>query len=529
MPPKDESEASKALKRFLFEAPQNIDIALGSTDDVPLGLPEWAFESDVDSSMDKEHDEIEVLRRGVAHELAKGDIADLESPSDTDDQGLSAERELTQSHEQNMYQNFRAVLNDLCYNPNNVEGWVKLSECLGFKSEDICDRLVRINDPYDSSEFCLNNKSKREQPATLSLEQLKAAQVEEFKASRENWKPFIGNDLLVYMKYPWSNLSSLETFAKEVGSALQVDESNEVNTPDKQHSDYTCWKEIQSKFEKGDYLSWANSWAGMFVTALRTMRLKALLIARYLAKKSRGGSGMHPSEVCEDVGTALYSDLMASTVYGYPMHVMPDHEKRRIAELSNFYFQEAVELSTSSKYTQKCQTVSHELRFMIGKCYEKIASTLKEEKYQVGSPGEDLDQPTRLYETIMNDAISNYAKASEDALKAEKSSGGGPDKTCLGGSSHGAIEYLYRLHASRFKVLLSAIRRSKEECEVAELEAFRIASVKWYDESNESSSSSGVRGKTWDVFVDCVDGKTQMMSLLHGHKVLSSTLTSFTL
>ena len=206
MPPKDESEASKALKRFLFEAPQNIDIALGSTDDVPLGLPEWAFESDVDSSMDKEHDEIEVLRRGVAHELAKGDIADLESPPDTDDQGLSAERELTQSHEQNMYQNFRAVLNDLCYNPNNVEGWVKLSECLGFKSEDICDRLVRINDPYDSSEFCLNNKSKREQPATLSLEQLKAAQVEEFKASRENWKAFIGNVLLVYMKYPWSNL-----------------------------------------------------------------------------------------------------------------------------------------------------------------------------------------------------------------------------------------------------------------------------------------------------------------------------------
>ena len=53
--------------------------------------------------------------------------------------------------------------------------------------------------------------------------------------------------------------------------------------------------------------------------------------------------------------------------------------------------------------------------------------------------------------------------------------------------------------------MLSAVKRSKEECELAELEAFRIASTKWYDESNETLSTSGVRGKTWDIYVDCVE------------------------
>jgi len=518
LPPIEESQASKAIKAFLLNANKNIDMTMSdSTDDLPSGCPEWVFEiSDSNSSSnddDEQQDSIELLRRGVAHELAKGEIADLESPSTEDDQGLSIERESTQRHELNLYQNFRAVLNDLCYRPNNVEGWVKLSECIGFKAEDICDRIVRIQDPYESSEFCLTDKSKREQPAMITLDQLKQAQGEEFQVSQTNWKPFIGNDLLIYMKYSWSNLSSLEAFAKELGSSISsvdstMDEGS--NTEEGQdNSDYLCWKEIQSKFEEGKYVEWANSWAGMYITALRTMRLKALLVARYLAKKNKRDSraSMHPSEVCEDVGTALYSEIMASTVYGYPIHPMLGFEKRRIAERCNFYFQEAVELSTSTDYTQKCQTVSHELHFMIGKCYEKIASTLKEEKYPLVTSQEG-DQSSRLYEKTMHDAIVHYSKASTEAQAAEKASGGGPDKSCLGGSSHGAIEYLYRLHASRFKVLLSSITRAREECELAELEAFRITSVKWFDESNESSSSSlGIRGKTWDVFADCVDGK----------------------
>ena len=103
----------------------------------------------------------------------------------------------------------------------------------------------------------------------------------------------------------------------------------------------------------------------------------------------------------------------------------------------------------------------------------------------------------------MTEAIRNYAAALIDAQKIEQSSGS-YDRTCVGGSSHGSTEVLYRLHASRFKVLLSAIRRMKEERELAELEAFRITSVTWYDD--QSSYSNEIRGKTWDVFADSVEG-----------------------
>mmetsp|Transcript_27093 Transcript_27093/g.46183 ORF Transcript_27093/g.46183 Transcript_27093/m.46183 type:complete len:472 (-) Transcript_27093:430-1845(-) len=179
---------------------------------------------------------------------------------------------------------------------------------------------------------------------------------------------------------------------------------------------------------------------------------------------------------------------------------MTDYEKRKIAERSLSAFQEAIELSTSNEYTQKSQTTIWEIKFMTGKCCEKIATTLREEIYSSGST-----ESGRLYEKIMSDAIRNYSESLAGAREAEKTSGG-PDKTCIGGSSHGALECLYRLHSSRFKVLLAAIRRIKEECEIAELEAFRIASLAWFDESNQSST--GVRGQTWDVLADCVDALT---------------------
>lgn len=60
--------------------------------------------------------------------------------------------------------------------------------------------------------------------------------------------------------------------------------------------------------------------------------------------------------------------------------------------------------------------------------------------------------------------------------------------------------------------MLNAIYRVKGECELAESEAFRIAYVTWFDQSNQldytnHTSSDRVRGKTWDNFADCVDGE----------------------
>lgn len=368
---------------------------------------------------------------------------------------------------------------------------MSLNESLAFKAEGICDRLVPIQEAYDSSDFYPQPESKRNFPASMSLDELHKSQLEEFQETRRNWNPFIGNNLYSYVQYPWSNLSSLEALSNHIADTEGFDVAK-----DEHNVDYCCWKEIDSKLREGNYVCWANSWAGMFVMALRTMRMKALMVARFLAKK--GQDGMHPSEVSEDIGTALYGDLMASTVYGYPIHPMTLYEKRKIAESSKFYFQEAIQLSTSSEYKQKSQISIEDGMFMIGKCCGKIAATLKEEKYSSDSHGGNVG---RSYENVMIDAVNNYSNALAHARKAGLSS------SDTGGSSHGALECLYRLHASRFKVFLSAIKRVKEERALAELEAFRIASIAWFDESNDQSLTNGVRGKTWDIYSDCVDGE----------------------
>lgn len=240
------------------------------------------------------------------------------------------------------------------------------------------------------------------------------------------------------------------------------------------------------------------------LTRIIFILLPALLVARYLSKTKQGG--MHPSEVSEDVGTALYGDLIGGTCYGYPMHSMTLHEKRHIAQVSKLFFQEAMDLSTNTTYTLESETNSWEEQFMIGKCCEKIASSLSEEC--LSGCGENGQAVVRSYETIMTDAIHHYSAALIDTRNSEQSSGGPVDK---GGSSHGSLEVFYRLHACRFKVLLSALSRVNEERDLAEMEAYRIASTVWFNDGNKVSlpPSSGVREMTWDVFADCVEAMVQ--------------------
>ena len=515
LPPAKESKASQAVKSFLFNAEKAVDQAKSATD-LPLGFPEWVLNDAENPSLSENEDQgkIEQLRRGICQELAKGSHTNLDSKRDVSDtDGLSQEREFTQTYELSLDQKFKAVLECLCYQPNNIEGWIILSECCGFKAEYICDRLVPIQDSYASSDFSLTPKSKQRLPGTMTLDQLQKTQQEEFQVSRQNWIPFLGNNLYLYMKYPWSNFTSLKACADEIRSAIsQSGASSKSPNESGYNSDYLSWTKIESKFQEGDYVQWANSWAGLFVVALRKMRQRALSVARYLSKRNTRG-GMHPTEVNEDIGTVLYSELMASTVYGYPMHPMTMFEKRRIAECSLSALREAIQLLSAStiKYTQPCHTVTWELQFMVGKCFEKIASTLSKEIYLPHSTEEC--RSARLYETTMTDAIHNYSEALVGARQAEKSNGRVTDNTQIGGSSHGALECLYRLHASRFKALLNAICRAKAERELAELEAHRIISISWFDKSNQSSSDE-VRDKTWDIFADCVDGETQCTDCL---------------
>ena len=493
LPPVEENAVKKAIRDFMFDPNKDVDAVRFCRLDTPSGFPEWVFyETIAAPPSDSDGDCTEILRRGICQELAKCPISHMESNDVEGNEGLSEERESTQRYELSLGRKFRAVMDDISYNPRNIENWMTLSECLGFKADIISDRLVRDNDPYDTSDFCPPLQP-RKRMSLMNLSELQEIQFEEY--TRRKWHPYIGNDLSPYIQYPWSNLNSLRDFSTHIQSSLSA---NPDSTDESETMDLQIWKEIELIFEKGDYTSWANAWAGMFVTALRTMRMKALRVARYLAKKQLGK--MHPSEVCEDIGTALYGDLMASTVYGFPTKNMDKYESRAIAEGAKYYFEEAIESSKSIDYDCDSKTESWEVQLMIGKCCEKIASTLHEEIYQRN----EIDK-RRVYETKMSEAIQNYSVALVDAQNVEKSSGGQDIKN--GGSSHGSREVLYRLHTARFKALLLAIKNSAEMGELAEIEAHRISSTSWFDATNKlQTSSDDIRGKTWDLYVDCVQG-----------------------
>ena len=83
-----------------------------------------------------------------------------------------------------------------------------------------------------------------------------------------------------------------------------------------------------------------------------------------------------------------------------------------------------------------------------------------------------------------------------------------------GGSSHGAAEIVYRIHATRLKTLLWAVRCGKEERDAAELEALRITRKHWYrePENKENISVEGkeVRSMIWEVLSDIVAVMAQL-------------------
>jgi hypothetical protein len=315
---------------------------------------------------------------------------------------------------------------------------------------------------------------------------LEQRQLEEFNESRTNWVPFLGDDLLVYMQYPWSSMTSLEACAKDIESKLSEDDT----------LSHSKLKELQSKFAAGDFVSFVNHWAGMFVLSLRRMKIRALFVARYLAK-TKSDADMHPSEVSEDIGTALYGDLVGSTSYGYPINVMTAHEKREIAQCAKVFFEEAVKLSSSNAFRCKCDAVAWENQFMIGKCLEKVASTFCDEAFVRNNKG----AAERHYEAALRLAMQNYSAALVDAKNMEQASGG---KAATGGSSHGSLEVFYRISACRLKALLFSIRRVKEEQELAQREAIRIVSEAWFGDDKPTTSPS-----VWDAFVDCVKALMQ--------------------
>lgn len=142
---------------------------------------------------------------------------------------------------------------------------------------------------------------KRASPATLTLKELEQVQAEEYETACRDWTPFIGVNLRPYLQHPWSSTKSLQNCAEQIGAALANSTHDRDDT-----KGVDQWKKIQVNYEQGSKAKWMTNWAGIFISALRTLRMRALMVARHLSSliTISGRQSLYPSEVSEDIGTA---------------------------------------------------------------------------------------------------------------------------------------------------------------------------------------------------------------------------------
>jgi len=294
----------------------------------------------------------------------------------------------------------------------------------------------------------------------------------------------------------------LESMQPEFGDTLNNADTGIVQ---ELKNEKEIWHNIRSKYDMGKLAEWQQAWGGLFVSALLHMAKKCLRVASFLAERKK--ENMY-CEISESLGTMFYMELMGSESYGYPLCVLADRSKREKAKLALSYFERAISATSAPDDSNQddSNVVLWEVQFMIGKCQEKIAKTLQNEAWESSVVSLPL---TQLYTCSMKNALQSYSLALNEANEYEEQR---KSDTMVGGSSHGIIEVVYRIHASRLKVLLAAVKRPKDDRDAAEKDALLITENHWYQQpegdsdkyDNRDNAKFSIRERVWNVLADVV-------------------------
>lgn len=514
LPPMHESERSKALRSFIF-SPRMDAFSLEKLVQLVEKGDEWGSsfsevheallisdESNYEASFQSDEVEAMLVRRGISSRLAGGPLpmisTDMGQKSDSslDDRGLASESE------EEIKKKFDAILDDICLSEPDCEGWYRAAQCLNMKADVVADRLGLTLGFGRVSNFSVPAQ-RRQHIQSMDIKQLLEEQNREEESSIRNHLNFFGCELSVFVEFAWSSYSSLKECSAKVGEKLI--QADAVSQQEKAISSVVL-KQIESNHEKGDFLGWQEAWGGIYVFALRHLALRFMSVALFVLRTKENKKDLDEvmvSEICEAIGVSLYSDLMASQRYGWPMDQMTSVRKRDLANAAKVCFQTACTIveNSSDKDDDSQGKATWDLLFMIGKCQEKIAWTYKRASYQKVS---NNVPPARLYETHMEAALRQYADALQQAKKIEVDGGQLADQA--GGSAHGSVEVLYRLHASRLKCLIHSVSRSADEIELSELEALRLTEKFTFSDKIQTTASDNTRDRVWTVFADVVQG-----------------------
>lgn len=542
LPPLEENDKSKALQSFLFSTTETY-LTLDQISSLVNKGVDWetpfapikvhlAFDdgnTPADPSMETE--ETMRVRRGILSELASGQlpVGTNEVGKGKSDQVQDDDRLATIKNEEEISKKFEAILGDLCLgNAQNSQGWYRAAQCVNTKAELIADRLGLSKGFARNTNFAIHLPEPRSVQG-IDRERLEQEQDEEDALINANWIHYLGGDLSVYAKFSWASFDSLRMCSDQVGKSCRGRVAE-----DGKPSQRVIWKMIDSLYRKENYLAWQEAWGGIFVFALRKLSVRFMSVALYLLlskNEQEAEDRVLISELCESLGVVLYSDLMGSQNYGYPMRCMGLKRKRNLASASKACFRAAVDIVEEPVTTDDSSDDSQatwDLLFMIGKvrlsdgivarphtlcshhalfqCDEKIAGTYKLEAFPAAA---DKTTEPRLYEKLMASALNQYALAYSQAKKIEDDGGFIVEQS--GGSAHGRTEIQYRMLATRLKCLISAATREAREFERAEEEALRLTESNWFKppEDADALKKEHVRDRVWNVLSDIVSGLAQ--------------------
>jgi hypothetical protein len=150
----------------------------------------------------------------------------------------------------------------------------------------------------------------------------------------------------------------------EVMQRIDLKESHEgeaIGIYDEQRLEEPCLTDcdVWEDLESANPAEWQSGWGSLYVSALRTMAYRCYHVAYYLARqancndndneKENMDAGDLVAEVCETIGTAVYSELQGGWRYGYPIQRLPMRGVRYLAERALTFYAESLDLSSVEK------------------------------------------------------------------------------------------------------------------------------------------------------------------------------------
>ena len=370
LPRFERSPRDQKLREFLFDA-NNTKLDLKGIVAVAQKSHAWetCFEGVspcFETSWDQDPaflDESSLVRHGIAHLISQGPLPQYQEAPEAD------ARVETASVESELSRKFDAILFELGHgNIANCKNWVKAAQCCWTKAEIVADRLGKQRNFVQCRDFIVKGPIIHDAEG-VSFADLVSKQEREDELRHVGWTEVVGQDLSVFMDHCWSSFASLKDCSRTLERQFKLAAETQEDIRDSLHS----YEEITRLFRDKRYDLWQQCWGGIYVSSLRILSRRCMAVALFVSYKGldnsiEPGDERLAAEICESLGTFMYSEVSGSQIYGYPMRKLTQHRKRKFSEAAAIFYNEALQLQRrSARKDKEGVPAEWDILFMVGK------------------------------------------------------------------------------------------------------------------------------------------------------------------